>query len=82
MPSGPGRPLKGKEPRVKVSFRMEPTVRAEIERMTGLSLSELIPRLHSLLKFTSECRREKVRMNAAMLVRLESLIAEPLDKAS
>jgi|HubBroStandDraft_5_1064220.scaffolds.fasta_scaffold00154_20 hypothetical protein len=44
-----GRPLKGKEPRVRVNCRLEPTMVAELEQMTGRKPVELLEAMHDVL---------------------------------
>jgi hypothetical protein len=44
-----GRPLKGEEPRIRVSFRMEPTTLLELTSWTKSSPGELLEALHSIL---------------------------------
>lgn len=75
---GPGRPLKGNEPRVRVNLRLEPTLLQKLNALTDRSAAQNLEAMYEVLELTMRYRSAR----ELLLSKLESLLALPVDKAS
>jgi hypothetical protein len=81
----PGRPPERSEIQERYTHRWEPSLVAELQKMSGCDVKEFVERMHGVLNLASEYQQARVaaqRARAALEEELQALGFPPLDTAS